>query len=151
VYLPAGPAEWLDFWTGQRVAAGREIVAPAPLERIPLYVPAGAVIPTTDTTDMKHLHDEPSRALRIFPAGGEGRSEFTLYEDDGLTHRYKEGDHAELECAVEWTSREIVVTAKKNGGYALPYSTLRVIVPPEERRRLRLDGDGIALQTRGRR
>src|SRR5262249_49115338 len=72
VYLPAGPTEWIDFWSGRHVAAGRTLTAASPLERIPLFVPAGAMIPTTDTPDMARLHDEPSRALRIFPGRDRG-------------------------------------------------------------------------------
>jgi len=147
VYLPSGPGEWLDFWTGSRARAGTTVAAPAPLERIPLFVPAGGVIPTTDTRDMRRLHDEPSRALRIFPGGGSGASVFTLYEDDGLTHRHRGGDCAELECRLEWTPRVIRVHVAKRGRYRLPYAQLRVIAPPGERRPLRLSGDGVALQS----
>ena len=150
VYLPAGPAEWIDFWTGAHVAAGREVVAPAPLERIPLFVPAGAVIPTTDTADMRNLHDEPSRALRIFPGGSSGRGAFTLYEDDGLTHRYRDGDRAEVQCTLEWTPKAIRLRVEKRGTYPLPAS-VRVIPPPGERRPLRVNGNGIALEIASRR
>jgi len=147
VYLPAGPGEWLDFWTGGHLPAGREIVAPAPLERIPLFVPAGGIIPTTGTGDMRRLHDEPSRALRIFPGSAHGRSEFTLYEDDGLTHSWREGDSAEVECTLEWTRKTVALCVERSGRYPLPYAAIRVIAPPGERRRLVLSGDGVELET----
>jgi alpha-glucosidase len=145
VYLPAGPGGWLDFWTGKTVAGGRAVVAAAPLERIPLFVPAGAIIPATDTTDMRRLHDEPSRALRIFPGSGRGSSVFTLYEDDGITPRYRDGEYAELECTLEWTASAIRLRVSKRGGYRLPYAKLRIVPPPGEQRRLQLAGNGIAL------
>jgi alpha-glucosidase len=148
VYLPAGPAGWVDFWTGKHIGAGRTHVAPAPLERIPLFVPAGAMIPTTDTADMLRLHDEPSRALRIFPGRGRGSSTFTLYEDDGLSHRHRAGDHAQIECMLEWTDRAVRVHARKRGGFVLPYEALRVVLPPGEKWRLRLSGDGVKLAAR---
>jgi len=45
VPLPAG--RWIDFWTGERVDGRAEpLVAPAPLERIPVYVREGALIAT---------------------------------------------------------------------------------------------------------
>ncbi len=147
VHLPAGPGGWLDFWTGKHVAAGQAVVAPAPLERIPLFVPAGAMLPTTDTADMRRLHDEPSRALRIFPGMKNGSSAFTVYEDDGLTLRYRDGDYAELECRLECTSRTVRLQVTKHGRYRLPYATLRIIPPPGERRRLQLVGKGIDLAT----
>jgi alpha-glucosidase len=147
VYLPAGPAEWLDFWSGKHVAGGRTLVAPAPLERIPLFVPAGAVIPTTDTADMKRLHDEPSRALRIFPGSSAGTSTFTLYEDDGVTCSHRDGDHAQIECTFGWTDRILRLHARKRGHFRLPYTTLRVLLPPREQRRLEVSGEGITLVT----
>jgi alpha-glucosidase len=145
VHLPVGPGEWLDFWTGKHVAGGQIVVAPAPLERIPLFVPAGAIIPATDTSDMRRLHDEPSRALRIFPGSGRGSSAFTLYEDDGLTLRYRDGEYAEVECGLEWTANAVRLQVRKRGGYRLPYDRLRVIPPPGERRRLQIAGKGIDL------
>jgi len=42
VYLPAG--EWVDYWTGAEVAGGKVVVADAPLDRIPVWARAGAVI-----------------------------------------------------------------------------------------------------------
>ncbi len=149
VYLPAGPVEWLDFWSGEHVAGGHTVVAPAPLERIPLFVPAGAVIPTTDTADTNRLHDEPSRALRIFPGRSAGRSTFTLYEDDGVTYRHRDDDHAQIECTLDWTDRTLRVHASKRGRFRLPYTTLRVLVPPGEQRRLEVSGEGITLVNGG--
>ena len=43
-YLPRG--EWLDFWSGETMAGGRELVAAAPLDRIPLWVRRGAIVVT---------------------------------------------------------------------------------------------------------
>jgi len=145
VYLPAGPAGWVDFWSGRHVAAGHTVVAAAPLERIPLFVPAGAMIPTTDASDMKRLHDEPSRALRIFPGQGRGAGTFTLYEDDGLSNNHRNGDHAQIDCTLEWTDRALRVRASKRGDFRLPYATMRVLLPRGERRRLDVSGDGVAL------
>jgi alpha-glucosidase len=145
VYLPRGPTDWVDFWTGKHVVAGRAHIASAPLERIPLFVPAGAMIPTTDTADMTRLHDEASRALRIFPGRGRGTSTFTLYEDDGLSHNHRDGDHARIDCTLEWTDRIVRVHAGKRGRFELPYKTLRVVLPPGEKRRLQVSGKGVAL------
>jgi alpha-glucosidase (family GH31 glycosyl hydrolase) len=44
VSLPQG--EWIDFWTGERVRGGGELLARAPLGRIPVYVRSGSILPT---------------------------------------------------------------------------------------------------------
>jgi len=145
VYLPAGPAKWLDFWDGTPVAAGQLLVAPAPLERIPLFVPAGAMIPTTDTADMAGLHDEPSRALRIYPGRGRATTTFTLYEDDGHTHAHRDGVWAQIAFEMTTTAAGIALKATRSGSYPLPYQSIRVVVPASERRPVRLDAQGIDL------
>ena len=64
VYLPTCDAGWYDFYTGEHHAGGRDIVVPAPLDHIPLFARAGAIIPMTGRDDFAMLHDEPSRQLR---------------------------------------------------------------------------------------
>ena len=44
VDLPRG--DWIDFWTGERVAGGGEVVAAAPLGRIPVWVRRGSLVVT---------------------------------------------------------------------------------------------------------
>ena len=145
VYLPRGPAGWIDFWTGMHARPGTVVDAPAPLERIPLFVPAGAIIPTTDSADLRRKHDEPSRMLRVFPGQRRGSSSFTLYEDDGATHAYRKAQFARVEVGMEWTSTRIRLRASVGGDYALPYRTMRVAVPPGEPRRVECSGTGIDL------
>jgi alpha-D-xyloside xylohydrolase len=43
VYLPSG--EWIDYWSGKHLSGGTELVADAPLDVLPLYVRAGAILP----------------------------------------------------------------------------------------------------------
>ena len=145
--LPArGPGGWIDFWSGEHHMAGATVIVDAPLERIPLFAPAGAILPVTDTPDMRRKHDEPSRALRMFPGRSSGESTFTLYEDDGITLGYRDGDCAELHCSLSVdASRNPREGTQKQGRYALPYATLRIVVPPGEKRRLELAGEGVEL------
>jgi alpha-D-xyloside xylohydrolase len=86
VYLPAG-AEWYDYWTNRRYTGGQTIEAAAPIDRIPLFVhagsilPVGAQVPSTATP-------QKLEAIRIYP----GRdASFTLYDDDGTTNAYRKG------------------------------------------------------------
>ncbi len=54
-----GPECWFDFYTEERLAAGGPAALAAPLDRLPLVVPAGAILPMTDPgNDFSRLHDE---------------------------------------------------------------------------------------------
>jgi alpha-glucosidase len=145
VYLPRGPSSWIDFHTGLRHTAGAIVTVPAPLEQIPLLVPAGTMLPLTDSTDFSRLHDEPSRLLRVYPGAGAHASTFSIYEDDGISHRYRDGEFAQVRCELTSTTSEVRVRARVEGNWTLPYRSMRVQFPPGERRRIALQGDGVEL------
>jgi alpha-glucosidase (family GH31 glycosyl hydrolase) len=74
VSLPRG--DWLDFWSGERVEGGGEILAPAPLDRIPVYVRSGSIVVTHPAEHVRAgLGDTPE---------GERPLEATLWGEPGL-------------------------------------------------------------------
>lgn len=77
VYLPEGT--WFDWWTGEKYNGNQHILAHAPLERMPMYVKAGAIIPMQPVMQYVDEHPIEQLRLRIYP----GIGEFSLYEDDG--------------------------------------------------------------------
>jgi alpha-glucosidase len=145
VYLPRGPESWRDVWTGCVHAGGRSATIPAPLERLPLLAPAGAIVATTDSgDDYSRLHDEPSRALRVFPGASEGASCAVLFEDDGISLA---GASTRVTIKLSWTASRIRVEAAASGDYPLPYREMRVIPPADETRAVEMSGsNGIGLR-----
>ena len=145
VYLPQGPENWRDVSTGRVHAAGQSVTIPAPLDRLPLIAPAGAIVATTDSgDDYSRLHDEPSRALRVFPGAREGSSRATLFEDDGISLA---GGSTRVTIALDWTASRVSVAVEADGTYPLPYSEMRVILPENETRTLDVSGaNGIGLR-----
>jgi alpha-D-xyloside xylohydrolase len=92
LYLPAG-AQWYDFWSGATTSGGRMVDAPAPLDRLPLYVRSGSIIPMGP--DVEYTTEKPADPieLRIFP-GADG--DFTLYEDENDNYNYEKGVYATI-------------------------------------------------------
>ncbi len=87
VYLPAG--DWFDYWTGRRFKGGRTIHMPVTLDSIPMFVRGGGFIfrqPVVQSTD-----EMPGNPLQVLVAPAK-ESESTLYEDDGETLGYQQGD-----------------------------------------------------------
>ena len=90
VYLPAGTG-WIDFHTGARHAGGQTITAAAPLERMPVFVRAGSILPVGP--DVQYSGEDPQGDLTLFVyTGADGR--FELYEDDGTSYGYLRGERA---------------------------------------------------------
>ncbi len=86
VYLPRG--RWCDFWTGEAHDGGRAVSVAAPLERLPLFVRAGAVIPMGPVQQHATPRGPAELTLLLHP-GAASRS--VLYEDDGMTGDYRHG------------------------------------------------------------
>ena len=126
-------------------AGGRSATIPAPLQRLPLLAPAGAIVATTDSgDDYSRLHDEPSRALRVFPGAAEGASSAVLFEDDGISLA---GASTRVTIKLSWTATRVRVEAAASGDYPLPYQGMRVILPANETRAVEMSGsNGIGLR-----
>jgi len=85
VYLPEGT--WYDWWTHKQYHGPTHILAHAPLERMPLYVKEGAIIPMQSV--VQHVDELPMNELILLVTPGEG--EWTVYEDDGHSFDYQSG------------------------------------------------------------
>ncbi|MCQ2111805.1 MAG: DUF5110 domain-containing protein [Bacteroidaceae bacterium] len=87
VYLPAG-TEWYDFYTNKKQRGGQTIQRLAPINIIPLYIPAGSIIPFGP--DVQYSNEKPwdNLEVRIYP-GKDG--DYTFYEDEGDSYNYEKG------------------------------------------------------------
>lgn len=98
IYLPEGD-QWVDYWTGKLYEGGQVVNGhPAPLEQLPIFVRAGAVVPQGITARNASLVPEDSPiTLSVYP---QGESEFALYEDDKVTRAYADGESSTQEFTV---------------------------------------------------
>ena len=87
LYLPRGA--WYDFWTGEKHDGGAEIARAVDLKTIPLYVRAGAIVPTGPVKQYTAEKVDGPLDISIYP-GADG--EFLLYEDDGSSFDYRKGE-----------------------------------------------------------
>lgn len=85
--LPAGT--WYDFWTGRRYEGSRGVTVPAPPDRIPVFVRAGAVIPTRQVVQYTDEAPIDPLTLTVYPAALQATA--STYEDDGLSFAYERG------------------------------------------------------------
>jgi len=148
VYLPHGAhgAGWFEYWTQTFFEGGQTVTVDAPLDRLPLFVRAGALLPTTDTASDLAKTEEGSRALRYFPvpvAPGASESEARLFEDNGLQTTFASDEcvtHA-FHALASADSLQLSVTSE--GTWTLPYSSIRVVLPTAEKRALQLPANGL--------
>lgn len=93
VLLPLG--DWIETWSGRRVTGGVEVVAPAPLERIPVWVRAGAILLTYPEDHVERgLGDTPEaeRPLVATLWGSPATGSASARLADGFRVRFSERD-----------------------------------------------------------
>lgn len=138
IYLPR-VCDWIDFFTGAYFAGGQTITVPAPLERIPILVRAGGILPLGKAMRFVGEQADDLRQVYLFPHRGQGSGHFTLIEDDGISLCYQRGEYTELQINLQTNLDEIQLEiGYGQHGYPLPYQSLQVILPAAEERPLRV-------------
>ena len=115
IYLPEG--KWIDYFTGDVYEGGRVVNNyDAPLWKLPVFVKSGAIIPMTNPNNNV---SEIDKGLRIYELYPDGHSEFTEYDDDGVTEAYKRGEYAttRIESEVDGKGRAVVTIHPAEGGF----------------------------------
>jgi alpha-glucosidase len=116
VYLPAG--SWYDYWTSKRYTGGTMISVEAPLDVVPMFVRAGAIISTGPS--LNYIGEKPAEPItfNIYPDDS-GSATGKLYEDDGLSPAYKNGAFRRTAVSARRGPRGFVVSVgAAEGTYA---------------------------------
>jgi alpha-D-xyloside xylohydrolase len=123
IYLPASH-DWIDFWTGKRLSGGETVTADAPLERMPIYVKAGSVVPVGPIAKSASAKADPVD-LHVYP-GADG--DFTLYEDEGDSYDYEHGAYSVI--PMHWDDKaQRLTVGDRRGSFPgmLEHRTFRVV------------------------
>ncbi len=119
VYFPKGTG-WYDLYTGERVMdngesslSTRRIIVDAPYERIPVFVPEGAIIPFGPA--LQYTDEKPADPITLYVyAGRDGR--FLLYEDEGTNYQYEKGQYSTIELRYDDAARSLTI-GRRNGRF----------------------------------
>ena len=116
------PGDWIDAWNGERISGPTTITNRVPLDQIPIYVKAGAVLPLAP--EMQYTGGKPwdPVTLDCYPHRGETNSAL-LYEDDTLTTAYQHGKFRKTDIGL--TDDETEKSAVVRVGIAAARGTFR--------------------------
>jgi len=113
VYLPKG-ATWIDYWTGKRYDGGQTLTASAAIDKLPLFVRAGSIVPTAPVTEYAAAQQDKPFTINIYSGKD---CDFVLYEDEGDNYNYESGKYTEI--PLKWNERKHILTiGSRKGSYA---------------------------------
>ena len=136
-YLPKGTV-WYDFWTGKQYKGGQHITMETQLNRVPMFVRAGSIVPLAP--EMQYVGEKSwdDLELRIYP-GADGQ--FLLYEDEGDSYNYEKGAYTTIN--MKWNERTHTLTIDdRQGAYngMLKQRRFTVITPDGKSSTISYDG-----------
>ena len=109
VYLPKQKG-WYDFYTGKHYAGGQTIVADAPYEKIPVFVPEGSILPVGP--EMEWSDQKKPELIDLYVYAGKDGS-YTLYEDEGTNYNYEKGKYATIDFQYDDAQKTLTIGARK--------------------------------------
>jgi alpha-D-xyloside xylohydrolase len=111
VYLPKADG-WFDFWTGKHLAGGQTVKTDAPLDRIPLFVKAGSILPMGKIIQSS-AEKSDTLEIRVYKGAD---AKFDLYEDEGDNYNYEKGNYSVI--SFKWDEkRQTLTIGDKQGNY----------------------------------
>ena len=119
VYAPQTPGGWYDWATGQPVASGAEATIASPIEKMPVLVRAGSIVPLGPVQQYVGEDNNPPEEIRIYPGA---RGQFTLYDDDGQTYEYEHGQSSRIGLNWDDATKTLHIAAREGKFAGMPYS-----------------------------
>jgi len=110
VYLPEG--NWYDFWTNAKIKGEAFYEIKAELDIIPLFIKEGTILPLAEPVD--YITKDTVFKLNI-NCYGDKCEDFVLFEDDGYTYNFNEGDFNKIELSY---NKDCGKSIKKVGEYS---------------------------------
>ena len=112
IYLPEG--EWVDYFNGNVYQGGRIINEfDAPYWKLPVFVKRGAIIPMVNPNNNVAQIDKTNRIFELYPYG---ESDYNLYDDDGKTELYRQGESTTTHIHSSLVKDRLTVTIDKTQG-----------------------------------
>lgn len=137
VYLPTGKT-WYDFYTNQSYAGGQTITADAPLERIPVFVPSGSIIPMCmGNIEYSAQYDDVPWNIRVYPGAD---AAFTVYQDAGDGYAYEKGERSQFSFL--WNDKKQTLTITSREGKYVPAKAFDMTVTLADGRKAHVVYDG---------
>ena len=107
-YIPNGI--WFDFFCGRKYNGGKCYKIYRDIYTMPALVKAGGIIPMME--DITNTDNPQTMIVQVFPCAD---NSFTLYEDDGVTMNYENGECAKTMFELQWSEKPKFIIHKPEG------------------------------------
>ncbi|MBC3846550.1 glycoside hydrolase family 31 protein [Winogradskyella echinorum] len=113
VYLPEGT--WTNYWTGEIYQGKKYYSVLCPIDQLPIFIREGAIIPKQELVQYIGEKEFSKLTIEVWPNAS---NTFTIYNDDGRTLSYQNGNFNTTELNLNVSDSHITFRiAATNGKY----------------------------------
>ncbi|MTV83296.1 TIM-barrel domain-containing protein [Secundilactobacillus folii] len=113
IYLPSG-CSWYDLKTAKYYDGGQTIKLPVDLSSIPMFLRTGGIVP--QSIGLQNIHNDVIDHLSLLIEPSEDSS-FKIYEDDGKTNDYLDGEFLTTDVTTTTTKNSVNIAFVKKGQF----------------------------------
>lgn len=113
-YLPMNAAGWYDYRTGKHYSGGKYVTTTVDKTFIPVFARGGSILPVGAPRQYAAQTTAEPLELRIYPGAD---AQFTLYEDDGVSQSYRNGECTRISFSWDDDRRTLTI-ARREGSYS---------------------------------
>jgi alpha-glucosidase len=122
-WFPAG--KWYDLYSDAVQEGGQEKILELSLDRLPVYVKAGSVVPVQSL--VQSTSEKPSGTLALHIYRGDEATRSTWYEDDGESFDYQKGVYYKRAITYDPAARRIEISAAE-GSFRSKFDKLEIVL-----------------------
>ncbi len=141
VFLPKG--DWYGFHDGKKYQGDQEVIVPAPLDKLPLFIKGGAILPMQK--NIQHDGEDPGPDLILHVYNGQKNTAFELYEDDGTSYAYEKGAYRKRKISFSPSEKQIHIS-EGEGTYSSPFSRIKLVLHGFENLAASINGAELPLE-----
>ena len=144
MYLPRGT--WYNYWTNEAVVGGMEKWVVAGLDKIPIFIKEGAMIPKYPVQQYVGELEIKELVLDVYYKNGVETS--TVYEDGEDGYDYKKGRYSLRNFNFKGKATEVVIQQFKDGSFVTSYETLKINLHglPFKIKKIQVDNEFVDLK-----
>ncbi|MEJ1222248.1 glycoside hydrolase family 31 protein [Sediminicola sp. 1XM1-17] len=122
MYVPRG--KWYNYWTDEMVVGGKEKWVVADIDKLPLFIKEGALIPKYPV--QQYVGEMVITELVLDVYFKKGTEDSTVYEDgqDGLD--YKKGRYSLRNFKLRGKDDQLIIQQFKDGSFMTSYETIKL-------------------------
>src|SRR5690606_7060412 len=137
---------WYDYWDDAYFEGGKEHEVDTPIDKMPIYVKAGSILPEYPV--MQYVHEKHIESLKLLVYHTDKKTNSYLYEDHGDTFAYEQHIYLEKKFVVKGNSKGLTIAQQVDGLYSEKYDTydLHFIGLPFEVKQVMVDDTDTAFK-----